>query len=235
MDRPITLAGGVANNDEILGIIEAGFNVQIGRALYENRIDLVDAWIAPLTLDDRGLIPTIVQDATTRDVLMMAYSNRESLRNALVSGEGWYYSRSRAQLWRKGETSGNTQRLVSARWDCDRDCVIFLVEQTGPACHLGRDTCFGNRGVDVLNRLDATIAGRSVAPPSSSYTRRLLDDPKEVAAKLREETEEVIVAESADEIAWESADVLYHLMVRMRAAGVPLVRVLAELRSRFTS
>lgn len=230
---PLTIAGGVASVKEVHQLLDVGCNVQIGRALYEGRIELAATWISAVRFDANGLIPTIVQDVRGRDVLMLAYSNAESLRRALTTGEGWYYSRSRSSLWRKGATSGHVQRLISARWDCDRDTVRFIVEQTGPACHVGQDTCFGDRDVDVPGRLERLIAQRRQAAPAGSYTRALFDEPGRISAKLREEVEEVISANTPREVAWECADVLYHMMVRMAAAGVTLDDVFAELRSRF--
>ena len=230
---PITVAGGIASADEVRRVIEAGFHAQIGRALYEGGVDLAEAWAAAVCFDAAGLAPTVVQDRRSREVLMLAYSNAESLHRALTSGEGWYYSRSRKRLWRKGETSGHIQKLVSASWDCDRDTVRFLVDQTGPTCHLGRPTCFGELGHDVLGRLERLITLRRDGAAAPGYTQSLLREPQRIRAKLREEIEEVISATTPDEVAWECADVLYHLLVRMAAAGVGLDAVLAELRSRF--
>ncbi len=233
VDVPITVAGGISTIQELGRVLDAGCNAQLGRALYEGRIDLADAWVSRVHFDDRGLVPTIVQDIGTRDVLMLAYSNAESLAKALRTAQGWYYSRSRATLWRKGATSGHVQRLVSTAWDCDADTVLFLVEQTGPACHLNRQTCFGAGDDNVLHRLDRLLEKRKRNAPAGSYTCKLFDDRELISAKLREETEEVIEAGTADEIVWEAADLLYHLLVRTRADGVGLDEVLAELRSRF--
>ena len=230
---PITVAGGISSTREVCQVVEAGFNAQLGRALYEGRIDLAEAWVSALRFDPAGLVPTIVQERRSRDVLMLAYSNTESLHRALTRGEGWYYSRSRQTLWRKGETSGHVQKLVSASWDCDRDTVRFLVDQTGPTCHLGRSTCFDDGGYDVLGQLERLITLRRDGAPVGSYTQQLLNEPERISAKLREEIEEVITATNAFEVAWECADVLYHLMVRMAAAGVDFDAVLRELRSRF--
>jgi phosphoribosyl-ATP pyrophosphohydrolase len=233
VDRPITVAGGIRSVEEIVQLENAGFHSQLGRALYEGRIDLVEAWIACVSFDDRGLVPTIVQNDDSGAVLMLAYSNAESLTRALRRGEGWYWSRSRGSLWRKGETSGNTQRLVRADFDCDRDTVLFRVRQHGPACHRGMDSCFGETPDAVLPTLERVIETRKSSAAPASYTSQLLEDPARLAAKLREETEEVVEATELDHVAWECADLIYHLMVRMRAAGVPLGRVEAELRSRF--
>lgn len=229
---PVTVAGGIASTDEITRLIAAGCNVQVGRAVYEERIDLADAWVAQIVFDEKELVPTVVQDDDSGDVRMIACSNAESLKTALRTGRGWYYSRSRKELWRKGATSGNTQELVTARWDCDRDAVLFRVIQTGSTCHTGQDNCFRIASHNVFNRLDATLEGRAQKQSTGSYTRRLLDDPLLVNAKLREEIEEVIEADSFDEVAWEVADVLYHVLVKARSRDVSLARLCDELRSR---
>ena len=233
VDIPITVAGGIRSVEEIVQLESLGFHSQIGRALYENELDLTEAWIACVAFDDRGLVPTIVQDVDSDAVLMLAYGNTESLDRALRSGEGWYWSRSRDELWRKGVTSGHTQQLIRASYDCDRDTVLFRVRQRGPACHRGLDSCFGDAPQPVLTDLYRVIESRKATTDGTSYTRRLLDDPLRLSAKLREETEEVIEASDRDHLAWECADLLYHLMVRMSNAGVSFDRVEAELRSRF--
>lgn len=235
MSIPITVAGGIYSVDEVRQLSAGGCNVQLGRAVYENKLDLAEAWSGQIAFDDDGLAPTIVQDAATGQVRMLAYSNVQSIETALRTGQGWYYSRSRDELWRKGATSGNTQELVSARWDCDRDAILFRVIQTGPTCHKGGSSCFAGgapseRG--VLEHLDRTIADRKNSPGVKSYTRRLLDDRTLLDAKLREEIEEVIEAQTVDEIAWETADVIYHLLTHARRGGVNLDRIRSELRSR---
>lgn len=232
VDVPVTVAGGIASVSEMTNLISAGCNVQVGRAVYENRIDLADAWVAQIAFDDSGLVPTVVQDASSGVVRMLAYSNRESLGMALRTGEGWYYSRSRKKLWRKGESSANTQEVVRARWDCDRDAIVFTVNQIGPTCHTGQSSCFGSRDRDALRTLDATLGRRSREQFTGTYTQRLLNDPTLLNAKLREEIEEVIEAESVDDVAWEVADVVYHVLVKARGCGVAMDRVCDELRSR---
>lgn len=228
----VTIAGGIRDAADLLALEDLGCSAQIGRALYEDKINLTDAWIDLVKFGDAGLAPTIVQDVATGDVLMLAYSNRESLRIALADGCGCYFSRSRNCIWRKGETSGHTQRLVRARCDCDRDCILFAVEQTGPACHLNRPTCFGDRSPQPLAELEDTLRARAAAPAGSSYTQRLLSNPELLAQKLREEIEEVNTSPDRDNLIWECADVLYHLLVRMRADNVDLTEVLSELRRR---
>ena len=235
-DRPITVAGGIRNANDIHALEELGMNSQIGRAIYEGSLDLVDAFVAQVRFAADGLAPTVVQSAATHDVLMLAYSNAESLRAALREGRGWYYSRSRRQLWRKGDTSGHSQKLLRARWDCDRDTLLFVVEQTGPACHTNADTCFGPARCDVLRSLAGTLEARRAdmaGGAARTYTQKLLADPGRLAGKLREEIEEVITSPNRENLVWECGDVLYHLLVKMTAAGVSVDEVLHELRSRF--
>ncbi len=235
VDLPIVVAGGVRNAADVVELVQAGFSTQVGRALYENKLDLADAWVQSVAFDASGLIPTIVQDARTGDVLMLAYSNGDSLRVALSEGVGCYWSRSRKNLWRKGETSGNTQRLVSARFDCDRDAVLFRVEQVGPTCHTGSPTCFGPRTFDTGASVHRTLQDRFESLSNTekpSYTQKLLTDPGLLASKLREEIEEVIASPDRANLRWEFADVLYHLCVKMVADGVMPEQVVAELRSR---
>lgn len=231
---PITVAGGIRHADDAAALVRKGFSAQIGRALYEQRLDLADAWTASVAFNSDGLVPTIVQEARTHEVLMLAWSSAESLASALREGVGCYWSRSRRELWRKGATSGHTQRLVSARFDCDCDCVLFQVEQTGPACHTGAGTCFGAARGDILSALHATLLQRKSTPDAAnpSYTQRLLADPALLAAKLREETEEVIIAPDRENLRWECADLLYHLLVRMTADEISPQEVMDELRSR---
>lgn len=233
VDRPITVAGGIRSVEDIVELESLGFHSQIGRAMYEGKLDLAEAWVACIVFDDRGLVPVVVQDDDSREVRMLAYGNEESLRRALRTGEGWYWSRSRGELWRKGATSGHTQSLIRAEFDCDRDAVLLRVRQRGPTCHTGTARCFGDERHGVLPTLERVIASRRDDDTRRTYTRKLLDDPGLLASKLREETGEVIEATDPDHIAWECADLLYHLMVRMRAAGIPLDRVENELRSRF--
>ena len=232
---PVTVAGGVRSATEAAELVRAGFSCQLGRAVYEGTLDLAEAWVDAVAFNDAGLVPTVVQDAVRGQVLMLAWSNADSLKIALNEGVGCYWSRSRQQLWRKGETSGHTQRLVSARFDCDRDTVLLHVEQIGPACHTGRDTCFGDTATGVLAGLHETLCERREAIAAGgavSYTQQLLIDPLRLAGKLREETEEVIVAPDRDNLRWECADLMYHLLVRMVAEDITPDDVFAELRSR---
>jgi phosphoribosyl-ATP pyrophosphohydrolase/phosphoribosyl-AMP cyclohydrolase len=184
-----------------------------------------------INYDERGLVPCIVQDWTSGEVLTLAYMNAEALDRTRQSGEMHFWSRSRDELWHKGATSGNTQQVRAIRYDCDADALVALVEPAGPACHTGNRTCF-HRGEfkpgaphEALPTLERTIVQRRDAKPDGSYTARLLADPPFVGAKVQEEAEEVVRAareESDERVAEEAADVLYHLAVLLAARGLSL-------------
>jgi phosphoribosyl-ATP pyrophosphohydrolase/phosphoribosyl-AMP cyclohydrolase len=195
-----------------------------------------------LAFDANGLVPCVIQDHASGEVLTLAYMNEEALRRTRETGELHLYSRSRQELWHKGATSGNTQAVKALRYDCDADAVLALVEPAGPACHTGARTCFHNgdltrQPAEVLPELGRVIAERDAERPAGSYTTRLLEDPALVGEKVREEAEEVARAareESDERVAEEAADVLYHLLVLLRGRGLTLsdpLRVLAERRS----
>jgi phosphoribosyl-ATP pyrophosphohydrolase/phosphoribosyl-AMP cyclohydrolase len=182
--------------------------------------------------DERGLVPVVTQDANTGEVLMLAYASEEALTKTLDTGEAHYHSRSRGELWRKGETSGNTQRVVEVRLDCDGDALLYRVEPAGPACHTGAYSCFftpvgssdgeaPNLG-KTLTSLAGTIAERHRKMPEGSYTAKLLQHGTGyVAQKVGEEAVEVIVAAlEGEKLAEESADLLYHLLVLLEERGV---------------
>lgn len=191
-----------------------------------------------------GLLPAVVQDARTGVVLMLAWMNREAFERTLRSREVWLWSRARQSLWRKGETSGNVQRVTDVRVDCDGDAVLVMVEPSGPACHTGRFSCFyrGEDGAErttfgpMLARLEGTIEERRRLMPERSYTATLLrGGTPAIGAKVTEEADEVVRAaagEPDDRVAAEAADLLYHLLVLLAARRVPLARVLDVLASR---
>jgi len=192
-----------------------------------------------------GLAPAVVQDATSGRVLTLAWMSPASLERTLSEGETWFWSRSRGELWHKGATSGHTQAVRAIRLDCDGDALVVLVDQTGVACHTGAETCFHDRLSDgaaaepfaALADLERTIAARAEeADPSGSYTARLLAKGIDtVCKKVGEEATEVAIAAKGaehDQVVYESADLLYHLAVLWRAAGVGLDEVAAELASR---
>jgi phosphoribosyl-ATP pyrophosphohydrolase/phosphoribosyl-AMP cyclohydrolase len=183
-----------------------------------------------IAYDERGLVPCVIQDAGTGEVLTLAYMNAEALERTRETGELHLWSRSRGELWRKGATSGNTQAVRALRYDCDADAVLALVDPAGPACHTGERTCFHNgdlRAVahEALPGLERTIAQRAEQRPEGSYTAELLAEPARVGEKVREEAEEVARAareESEERVAEEAADVLYHLAVLLRSRGLGL-------------
>ena len=184
-----------------------------------------------IAYDERGLVPCVIQDAGSGEVLTLAYMNAEALDKTRETGELHLWSRSRDELWRKGATSGNTQAVRALRYDCDADAVLALVDPAGPACHTGERTCFfqGDRDLmphEALPELERTIGERaSAGDTEASYTARLLADPPQVGEKVREEAEEVTRAareESDERVAAEAADVLYHLTVLLRTRGLSL-------------
>lgn len=184
-----------------------------------------------IAFDERGLVPCVVQDWRSGEVLTLAYMNSESLRLTRQTGEMHFFSRSRQELWRKGATSGNTMALKSIRYDCDGDALLALVEPSGPACHTGERTCFYRGELDpagpyeVLPTLERTIADRARVRPGDSYTAMLLADRTLTAEKVQEEAEEVGRAareEPDDRVAEEAADVIYHLAVLLRGRGLSL-------------
>jgi phosphoribosyl-ATP pyrophosphohydrolase/phosphoribosyl-AMP cyclohydrolase len=194
-----------------------------------------------IAFDERGLAPCIVQDWRTGEVLTLAYMNREALDRTQSSGETWFWSRSRGELWHKGETSGNVQTVRELRYDCDADALLALVEPAGPACHTGERSCFHNGDLDpapheALPALERTIAARAAAGDTQgSYTASLLAEPARIGAKVEEEAEEVARAarEEPDErVREEAADVLYHLDVLMAARGLSLTDAFEVLNGR---
>jgi phosphoribosyl-ATP pyrophosphohydrolase/phosphoribosyl-AMP cyclohydrolase len=190
--------------------------------------------------DDNGLAPCVVQDARTGEVLTLAYMNEEALRRTRESGEVWFWSRSRQELWHKGETSGNVMRVRELRFDCDLDAVLALVDPAGPACHTGARTCFHNGDLapvpeEALPALERVIAERKADPPEGSYTAELLADPPRIGEKVQEEAEEVARAareEDDSRLAEEAADVLYHLTVLLASRGLSLGDAFEELNGR---
>ncbi|MFB8377992.1 bifunctional phosphoribosyl-AMP cyclohydrolase/phosphoribosyl-ATP diphosphatase HisIE [Paenibacillus taichungensis] len=202
-----------------------------------------------------GLVPAIVQDAETRQVLMMAYMNRESLKLSLESGETWFWSRSRQELWHKGATSGNVQTITSLRYDCDGDTLLVEVKPNGPACHTGAVTCFHNEIVglpeksadqtagtssesrfEVLAELESVIAERERERPEGAYTTYLFDKGVDkILKKIGEEASETIIAaknKDNDELRLEVSDLMYHLLVLLQERKLPLDDIMSELSRR---
>lgn len=223
----ITVAGGITTLEDIQELSRLGVNCQIGMSLYTGRLDLNQAFIASLDWD-KGLIPTIVQDENGR-VLTLAFSSRESLQKTFASGTMWYYSRTRRQLWHKGETSGHYQELLRIRTDCDRDTLLAQVRQQGWACHEGNYSCFGGRPFD-LAQLRAVIGDRLANPSPASYTARLSAD--QLKEKILEEAGEVTTAQTREELIWEISDLIYFLTVLMAKNQLDFNDILSELRRR---
>jgi phosphoribosyl-AMP cyclohydrolase / phosphoribosyl-ATP pyrophosphohydrolase len=193
-----------------------------------------------IRFDERGLIPAIVQNATTREVLTLAYMNRESLARTIETGETWFWSRSRNELWHKGATSGNTQRVVNLTLDCDGDAIVVLVNPAGPACHTGAVSCFDIEMVHglglLLEQLYELIESRQRQRPAGSYTTYLFEAGLDkILKKLGEESAETIIAAKNEEqqpLIAEVSDLIYHLLVLLVARGVSLESIAAELKQR---
>jgi phosphoribosyl-ATP pyrophosphohydrolase/phosphoribosyl-AMP cyclohydrolase len=209
-----------------------------------------------IEFDQRGLAPCVVQDFSTGEVLMLAYVTAQSLEMTLETGYLHLYSRSRDELWKKGETSGAHMHLRQLRYDCDGDAVVAMVDPAGPACHTGQRSCFyrevlGSASIrkdappapgepfpvtyEALPALERTIRDRAIDEPEGSYTVKLLADPKLIGEKVEEEAEEVVRAareESDERVAEEAADVLYHLSVLLFSRGVSQAEVMEVLNAR---
>lgn len=206
--------------------------------------------IEEIKYDEKGLVAAIVQDIATKEVLTLAYMNQESLEKSLETGETWFYSRSRAELWHKGATSGNTQKIHEIKYDCDKDALLVLVEPAGPACHNGTDSCFveslyaaecGEKAAslsdyEILLTLEKVIKDREENRPDGAYTTYLFENGVDkILKKVGEEAAEVIIAaknRSHEELKWEASDLLYHLLVLLREQNLPFVEILEVLETR---
>jgi phosphoribosyl-ATP pyrophosphohydrolase/phosphoribosyl-AMP cyclohydrolase len=210
----------------------------------------------PIRFDERGLVPCVMQDWRTGEVLTLAYMNDEALRRTRETREVHFFSRSRGEIWHKGETSGNVQRLRQIRYDCDADALVALVEPAGPACHTGARSCFyrdldgsadpapdapGAEGepapaaYEALPALERTVLDRARRRPAGSYTAELLDDPPRIGDKVREEADEsarAAASESDARLIAEAADLVYHLEVLLASRGVSVAAVLEALNGR---
>ena len=207
--------------------------------------------LSALNYDSRGLVAVIAQDAETGEVRMMAYADKTAIERTLSTGLAHFYSRSRQELWKKGESSGNTLQVRDVWVDCDGDTLIYMVDPAGPSCHTGAQTCFfrrldangdlveaaGDAAAPTLLRLERTLQERKASDAEKSYTKSLLDaGPTKVDAKLREEAAELgqaLIGEPDGRVASEAGDVLYHLMVGLVLREVPLRALFTELSGRF--
>ena len=230
----ITVAGGVSTLDEIEELAALGCDVQIGMALYTGKLNLADAFIRSLNRDKgwgvEKLLPVIVQSPDGQ-VLMTGYTNREALDETFRRGNVCFHSRTRNKLWMKGETSGNTLKLIRLRADCDRDAILAIAENAGPVCHTGAWSCFSTDRRYTWEFLQKIIEDRFRNPVPGSYTATLDNDL--VREKLMEEAEELCTAKTHEEIIWEAADLLYFSTALITRAGVSVGEVLSELERRY--
>jgi len=227
----VTAAGGITTADDVAELDRIGADAQVGMALYTARLSLGDAVAAPLAKPVAGdMWPTVVCDEAGR-TLGLVWSTRESLARAVTERRGIYWSRSRQALWVKGETSGNSQQLIRVDLDCDRDALRFTVRQAGAGfCHLNRPSCWQSE-FDLAD-LERTLADRIARPATGSGTAQLLADAALLAAKLREEADELARAESSGDVVRETADVFYMALVALARGGGTLADVRAELARR---
>ena len=203
-----------------------------------------------IQFDANGLVPAIVQDSETKEVLTLAYMNRESLEKTIQTGETWFYSRSRQELWHKGATSGNTQVVQEIRYDCDQDALVVIVQPAGPACHTGEVSCFNEtlyqaegkpvktsaQAEDFLYELEKVIAEREAERPEGSYTTYLFEKGVDkILKKVGEEAAEVIIAaknRDPEELKWEVSDLFFHVLVLLKEQNLPFSEIQKNLRDR---
>ncbi len=219
-----------------------------------NKIEDAETGIGEINYDGEGLVPAVIQDFYSRDVLMLAYMDEEAVRKTLQTGYAWFWSRSRQQYWQKGETSGNVQKVKGIYYDCDGDALLLLVEQKGVACHTGNHSCFfrhiGDKAtygkemgededscsLEFLLQLARLIRERKAKMPADSYVVHLLNQgEKELARKMGEESLETVLAyirESPERVIEEGADLIFHLMVAVEARQIPFEDIIKELQKR---
>lgn len=200
-----------------------------------------------IQFDEKGLVPAIIQDARSKEVLTLAYMNREAVRLSIEKGETVLYSRSRQELWHKGETSGNTQKIQSMSYDCDQDAILVKVVPNGPACHKGDYSCFSSpmfgaeasakeNRYEILDKIQSVLAEREATRPEGSYTSSLFEGGVDrILKKVGEEAGEVIIAaknNDPEELTWETADLLFHTLILLTERGLPFDRVLDALEQR---
>ncbi|MEB3205979.1 MAG: bifunctional phosphoribosyl-AMP cyclohydrolase/phosphoribosyl-ATP diphosphatase HisIE [Vampirovibrionales bacterium] len=232
LPHPLTVAGGVNTTENAVAVMKQGVDVQVGMALYTGMLDLSAVVVQSLDFQkQQGLIPTIVQDVDSKQVLMLAYSSPESLKASLESGKGIYFSRSRQALWEKGQTSGHTQKLISARVDCDQDTLLFQVQQTGAACHTGSASCFGDAAFSMPTLFE-TLRHRKEVLPKDSFSAQLFTNRKKLLRKVMEEAFEVATCQNQDELIWEISDLIYMTSVLAVDEGLSWQDLMSELGGR---
>jgi len=227
----LTIAGGITTIAEIKRLEQAGMNSQLGMSIYTGAIKLADAFLSVLRFDAQtGLIPTLVQDEFGQ-VLMLAYSSKESIARTFELDCATYYSRSRKEMWTKGETSGNFQDFLKARFDCDCDALLFTVRQRNVACHTGSYSCFGDKAFG-LDGLYSVVKQKVDNPVKGSYTSAISASETTILDKIAEEAAEVIDYKDRQNLVWEIADLSYFLLVLMAKKGIAPAEVRAELSRR---
>ena len=233
--KEFTAAGGISTIEEIVKLNQMDINTQLGMSIYTGAVKLEEAFYACLNFEkNNGFIPTIVQDEDTKQVLMLAYSTKESLEKSFESGLATYFSRSRQELWTKGMTSGNTQEFKTARFDCDFDTILFSVKQKGNACHLDKFSCFGDKEFSI-NALYEILKSRKENMPENSFTTKLFKDNFYLKRKIMEEAFEVVNFEQGDGLQWEVADLLYFILTFMVDNDVTFQEIVNNLASRAKS
>lgn len=230
--KELVAAGGISTIDEIAKLNKMNVSTQLGMCIYTGAVKLEDAFLACLDFEKgNGLIPTIVQDIDSKQVLMLGYSNSDSLRKTFETGLATYFSRSRNELWTKGLTSGNTQEFKEALFDCDQDTLLFKVNQKGNACHLDSFSCFETKEFSV-DELYKVLQSRKELMPEKSFTTKLFNDKFLLKRKIMEEAFEVVNFEQGDGLSWEVADLAYFVLTFMVENGVSIKEIMNNLASR---
>ena len=230
--KEFVAAGGISTITEIANLNRMNTSTQLGMCIYTGAVKLEDAFIECLDFEkENGLIPTIVQDVVSKQVLMLAYSTPESLRKTFETGLATYFSRSRQELWTKGMTSGNTQEFLTASFDCDQDALLFKVNQNGNACHFDRFSCFEEKEFSV-EELYKVLQSRKELLPEKSFTTKLFKDNFLLKRKIMEEAFEVVNFEQGDGLQWEAADLAYFVLTLMVQNNVTIQEIINTLASR---
>ena len=224
----LTVAGGISSINDIKKLENLGIDSQLGMALYTGKIKLPEAFVSLLNFDkNNGLIPTIVQD-DKRQVLMLAFSNKNSLLRTFKIGKATYYSRSRKRVWTKGENSGNYQEILRVKYDCDRDTLLFIVKQKNVACHEGEYSCFGEREFSFEELYDV-VNDRMISPKMNSYTSQIGASENKIKEKIREECLELLEYKDRNNLIWEISDLIYFIFVLMVKNGIKISDIQNEL------
>lgn len=230
--KELVAAGGICTVEEIVELQKMNISTQLGMCIYTGKVSLEEAFVKCLDFEKRyGYLPTIVQDYDSKQVLTLAYSNPESVLQALKTGKGTYFSRSRKKIWIKGETSGNTQELVTARFDCDMDALLFMVRQKGNACHLGKYSCFDDKEFAISDLYNLLLERKRLLP-DKSFTTKLFKDEFFLKRKIMEEAFESVNFEQGDGLSWEAADLAYFMLTFMAQNNVTPQDILNNLASR---